>query len=153
MIKLITNYNFVFINIIILVINNFSFYKFISKLIIIIINNFLSLKLFINKIFFWNDMYRSLNYIICSIHKGYDGMSEKYWQMEHNYILLMSMVEWYSTFQYHTTLLVLLICCFLESGWSCVVGKMTLDATQGLFNECSNENKDKNFYERNECYF
>jgi len=48
MINLVTNYNFLFIIMIILVTNNFLFFKLVSKLIIIISNNFLLLKFIIN---------------------------------------------------------------------------------------------------------
>jgi len=49
-----TYYNFLFIIVIILIINNFLFYKFVSKLVIIVTNNFWTLKLVANEIFSYN---------------------------------------------------------------------------------------------------
>jgi len=46
-----TNYNFLFIIVTILVTNNFLFFKFVSKFVTIVINNFWSQKLVTNNAF------------------------------------------------------------------------------------------------------
>jgi len=51
MTNLVTNYNFLFIVMTILVTNKFLFFKLISKLVTIVINNFWSLKLITNGTF------------------------------------------------------------------------------------------------------
>jgi len=51
MTNLVTNYNFLFIIVTILVTKNFLFFKLVFKLVTILTNNFWSLKLIINEIF------------------------------------------------------------------------------------------------------
>jgi len=50
-INLKNNYNFLFTIVTILIINNFLFCKFVSKLVTMVINNFWSLKLVVNDLF------------------------------------------------------------------------------------------------------
>ena len=51
-----TNYNFLFITVTILVTNNFLLCKLVSKLVTIVTNNFWSLKLVTNETFSCNDI-------------------------------------------------------------------------------------------------
>jgi len=57
MTNLVTNYNFLFIIVIILLSNNFLFFKLVSKLVTIVTNNIWSLKLITNKAFSYSDLY------------------------------------------------------------------------------------------------
>jgi len=52
----VTNYNFLFILVTILVTNNFLFFQLVSKLVTVLTNNFWSLNLVNNKIFSCSDM-------------------------------------------------------------------------------------------------
>jgi len=57
MTNLVTNYNFLFIIVTILITNTCLFFKLISKLVTIVTNNFLSLKLVTNEAYSYSDSY------------------------------------------------------------------------------------------------